>query len=96
MSVNDDVLVSQLSPHTLVVLTLLPNSEECFRGKLFNPMEASSAFFLNIHIEHLKKERKLVHKTQMKYHETHNKIINALALQNHSFAHFTAIRYSNF
>jgi hypothetical protein len=81
---NNDGLVSQLSPHTLVVVILLPNYEECFRGKLFNPMGASSDFFLNIHTEHLKTECKLVHKTQIKYYETNNKIINALALKNHS------------
>jgi len=44
----------------------------------------------------LKTECKLTHKTQTKYYETHKKIINAMALQNHSFAHFTVIRYSNF
>jgi hypothetical protein len=44
-------------------------------------MGASSAFFLNIHREHVKTECKLVHKTQMKYYEIHNKIINAVALQ---------------
>jgi hypothetical protein len=55
-----------------------------------------SAFFLNIHIEHLKTECKLVHKTHMKYYEICNKIINAVALQNHIFTHFIDIIYSNF
>jgi len=32
----------------------------------------------------------------MKYYEAHNKIINVMALQNHSFAQFTTIRCSNF